>query len=220
MLNHVLAFVATAVLSTLSAFSHAEVVPHAPAILKVSAIPDEAPTELIRKFQPLGAYLEQTLGMQVEFVPVTDYAGVVEALAADRVDMAWLGGFTYVQAHQRTGNARPLVQREEDKHFTSHFITANPSIQSVQDLKGKRFVFGSVSSTSGHLMPRHFMLKDGIMPEQFFSEVAFFRRTRCHCRLDTGRQSRRRRTERKCLEETGCQWQNRQQKSARVCHHT
>jgi phosphonate transport system substrate-binding protein len=173
MLNHVLAFVATAVLSTLSAFSHAEVVPHAPAILKVSAIPDEAPTELIRKFQPLGAYLEQTLGMQVEFVPVTDYAGVVEALAADRVDMAWLGGFTYVQAHQRTGNARPLVQREEDKHFTSHFITANPSIQSVQDLKGKRFVFGSVSSTSGHLMPRHFMLKDGIMPEQFFSEVAF-----------------------------------------------
>ena len=41
--------------------------------LKVSAIPDEAPTELLRKFKPLGAYLEQQIGMKVEFVPVSDY---------------------------------------------------------------------------------------------------------------------------------------------------
>jgi phosphonate transport system substrate-binding protein len=50
-------------------------------VLRVSAIPDEAPTELLRKFKPLGAYLEQQLGMKVEFVPVADYPAVVEALA-------------------------------------------------------------------------------------------------------------------------------------------
>ncbi len=142
-------------------------------VLKVSAIPDESPTELLRKFQPLGAYLEQQTGMNVEFVPVTDYAAVVEALSADRVDLAWLGGFTYVQARVKTGNAIPLVQREEDQRFTSEFITADPAIKSLQDLKGKRFVFGSVSSTSGHLMPRHFLLANSITPEQFFSEVAY-----------------------------------------------
>uniref|UniRef100_A4XX84 Phosphonate ABC transporter, periplasmic phosphonate-binding protein n=1 Tax=Ectopseudomonas mendocina (strain ymp) TaxID=399739 RepID=A4XX84_ECTM1 len=142
-------------------------------VLKVSAIPDEAPTELLRKFKPLGAYLEQELGMKVEFVPVADYAAVVEALAADRIDMAWLGGFTFVQAHLKTGNAVPLVQREQDAEFTSKFITSDPAVKSLQDLKGKTFAFGSVSSTSGSLMPRYFMLQDGIKPEDFFSRVAY-----------------------------------------------
>ena len=142
-------------------------------VLKVSAIPDEAPTELQRKFKPLGAYLEKELGMPVQFVPVSDYAAVVEGIAADRVDLAWLGGFTFVQTRLKTGNAIPLVQREQDEKFTSKFISADANVNSLQDLKGKTFAFGSVSSTSGSLMPRYFMQKDGIVPEQFFSRVAF-----------------------------------------------
>lgn len=142
-------------------------------VLRVSAIPDEAPTELLRKFKPLGAYLEKQIGMKVEFVPVADYPAVVEALAADRLDMAWLGGFTFVQVRLKTGNAIPLVQREQDAQFTSKFITADPSVKSLADLKGKTFAFGSVSSTSGSLMPRYFMLKDGIKPETYFSRVAY-----------------------------------------------
>ncbi|MBB5213231.1 putative selenate ABC transporter substrate-binding protein [Microbulbifer hydrolyticus] len=144
-----------------------------PKVLRVSAIPDEAPTELLRKFKPLGSYLEQQLGLKVQFIPVTDYAAVVESLAADRVDLAWLGGFTFVQARLRTGDAIPLVQREQDRRFTSKFITADPAIQSLQDLKGKSFVFGSISSTSGSLMPRYFLAQDKIVPEDFFSRVAY-----------------------------------------------
>lgn len=141
--------------------------------LRVSAIPDEAPTELQRKFEPLGQYLEAELGMPVVFQPVSDYAGVVEALAAKRLDLAWLGGFTFVQAKLRTGNAIPLVQREQDEVFTSTFITADPAVQSHADLEGKSFAFGSVSSTSGHLMPRYFLQQDGIDPDTFFSRVGF-----------------------------------------------
>lgn len=164
MLKHILALAAGLTLS----FSAL-----AADVLKVSAIPDEAPTELLRKFKPLGAYLEQELGMKVQFVPVADYAAVVEALAADRIDMAWLGGFTFVQAHLKTGNAVPLVQREQDAEFTSKFITSDPAVKSLQDLKGKTFAFGSISSTSGSLMPRYFMLQDGVKPEEFFSRVAY-----------------------------------------------
>lgn len=142
-------------------------------VLRVSAIPDEAPTELLRKFQPLGAYLEQELGMKVEFVPVADYPAVVEALATDRLDMAWLGGFTFVQVYLKTGNAIPLVQREQDAEFISNFITANSEVNSLADLKGKTFAFGSISSTSGSLMPRYFMLQDGIQPESFFSRIGY-----------------------------------------------
>lgn len=142
-------------------------------VLKVTAIPDEAPTELLRKFKPLGAYLEQQLGMKVEFMPVADYPAVVEAIAADRIDLAWLGGFTFVQTRLKTGNAIPLVQREQDAVFTSKFISSDPAVKSLADLKGKTFAFGSVSSTSGSLMPRYFMQQDKIVPETYFSRVGF-----------------------------------------------
>jgi phosphonate transport system substrate-binding protein len=167
MYKRTLALAAGFALSFTSLFSQAA------DVLKVSAIPDEAPTELLRKFEPLGAYLEQQLDMKVEFIPVADYAAVVEAIAADRIDLAWLGGFTFVQTRLKTGNAIPLVQRAEDATFTSKIISADPSVHSLQDLKGKTFAFGSVSSTSGSLMPRYFMLQDGITPETFFSRIAY-----------------------------------------------
>lgn len=143
-------------------------------VLKVSAIPDEAPTELQRKFAPLGKYLEQETGMKVEFVPVTDYAAVVESLATGKIDMAWLGGFTYVQSKIRTKGATiPIVQRQEDAAFTSKFITADKSIKTLTDLKGKTFAFGAPSSTSGHLMPRYFLQQAGIDPDRDFKTVAY-----------------------------------------------
>src|SRR5574343_360509 len=111
-------------------------------VLRVSAIPDEAPTELQRKFAPLGKYLEAQTGMKVVFTPVSDYAAVVESLATRKIDLAWLGGFTFVQAKIRTnGTAIPIVQRAEDAVFTSKFITADPNIKSVADLKGKTFAY-------------------------------------------------------------------------------
>jgi len=143
-------------------------------ILRVSAIPDESPTELMRKFKPLGAYLEKELVMKVAWTPVNDYPAVVEALAGRKIDLAWLGGFTFVQARRRTGNAIPIVQRAEDEKFTSRFIVSlKSSANSLQDLKGKTFAFGSPSSTSGHLMPRYFLLKQGIDPDKDFSRIAF-----------------------------------------------
>ena len=144
-------------------------------VLKVSAIPDEAPTELQRKFKPLGDYLAQETGMKVEFTPVTDYAAVVESLATKKLDLAWLGGFTFVQAKLRTnGSAIPIVQRAEDEKFTSRFIVpAGASAKTLADLKGKTFAFGSPASTSGHLMPRFFLLQAGIDPDKDFRNVAF-----------------------------------------------
>ncbi|MBE0624671.1 MAG: putative selenate ABC transporter substrate-binding protein [Burkholderiales bacterium] len=144
-------------------------------VLRVSAIPDEAPTELQRKFKPLGEYLAQETGMKVEFTPVSDYAAVVESLATKKLDLAWLGGFTFVQTKLRTkGSAIPIVQRAEDEVFTSRFIVPSGSkAKTLADLKGKTFAFGSPSSTSGHLMPRYFLLQAGIDPDKDFKNVAF-----------------------------------------------
>ena len=144
-------------------------------VLRVSAIPDEAPTELQRKFTPLGDYLKKETGMDVQFTPVTDYAAVVEGLATNKIDLAWLGGFTFVQARIRTnGGAVPIVQRAEDEVFTSKFIVPlDSTARTLADLKGKTFAFGAPSSTSGSLMPRYFLMQAGINPEKDFKTVAF-----------------------------------------------
>jgi len=173
-------FSASRAIKSLAAFSIASVmllssgVSYAQQVLRVSAIPDEAPTELQRKFKPLGNYLEQKLGMKVEFVPVTDYAASVEGLINNKLDMVWFGGFTFVQAKVRSnGKVIPIVQREEDEKFKSVFITTDKSINTLQDLKGKTFAFGSESSTSGHLMPRSYLLAAKINPDTDMKRIAF-----------------------------------------------
>src|SRR6266508_1626958 len=146
-----------------------------PDVLRISAIPDENPNELMRIYTPFAEYLARELGMKVQFTPVVDYAATVEGLAARKLDVVWYGGFTSVQAVRRTnGTARRLVLRQEDAEFKSVFV-AKPSsgIKTLADLKGRTFAFGSVSSTSGSLMPRYFLLQAGISPERDLKQVAF-----------------------------------------------
>ena len=150
-------------------------VSHAQQVLRVTTIPEEAATEQMRKFGPLTKYLERTVGMKVSFVPVNDYPAAVEALVNKQVDLVWFGGFTYVQAQIRSGGKIvPIAQREEDTKFRSVFITQkNSGITKLADLKGKQVSFGSQSSTSGHLMPRSFLLDAGIDPDRDFKRVAY-----------------------------------------------
>jgi phosphonate transport system substrate-binding protein len=147
----------------------------AQAVLRVTTIPEEAATEQVRKFTPLASYLEKQLGMKVEFTPVTDYPAAVESLVNKKVDLVWFGGFTHVQASLRSGGKIiPIAQREEDTRFQSVFISKTDSnIKNLADMKGKQISFGSQSSTSGHLMPRSFLLAAGIDPEKDFKRIAY-----------------------------------------------
>jgi len=149
---------------------------YTPDVLRVSAIPDENPAELMRIYAPFAEYLGKQLGLKVQFVPVVDYAATVEGLAAKKLDLVWYGGFTSVQAVKRTdGQATRLAMRKEDAEFKSVFISRKDgAIKALADLKGKTFAFGSVSSTSGHLMPRYFLLKNGINPDRDFSQKPAF----------------------------------------------
>ena len=158
---------AAALLSAAPAFAQS--------VLKVTTIPEEAATEQMRKFGPITKYLERVLATKVEFTPVNDYPAAVEALVNKQVDLVWFGGFTHVQAQLRSGGKIiPLAQREEDSQFRSVFITQTGSgIKSLADLKGKQVSFGSASSTSGHLMPRSFILQAKLDPETDFKRVAY-----------------------------------------------
>jgi phosphonate transport system substrate-binding protein len=141
-------------------------------VLRVSAIPD-APTELQRKFAPLGLPGSRNRDEgQLRAGHRLRGGGRGAGHPQDRHGLA--GGFTFVQAKIRTkGTAVPLVQRAEDAKFTSKFITASEGIKGFADLKGKTFAFGAPSSTSGHLMPRYFLGQEGINPDKDFKNTAF-----------------------------------------------
>lgn len=141
-------------------------------VLRISMIPSTDPGKIIRDSQPLIRYLENEMRVRVDLTVPTNYAAVVEAIANDRVDIAYFGGFTYVQASKRAGVV-PLVQRERDRNFHSHFITPPDSgINSLADLKGRSFAFGDVNSTSGHLMPEYFMRQAGVS-EQVITKAIY-----------------------------------------------
>jgi phosphonate transport system substrate-binding protein len=127
-------------------------------------IPTTDPGKIIRQSQPLIDYLQRQTGSTIELTIPTNYAAVVEAITSNKVDIAYLGGFTYLQASSRA-DVKPLVQRLRDKNFHSVFITPVDSpIHSLADLKGHSFAFGDVNSTSGHLMPSYYMRQQNVDP--------------------------------------------------------
>jgi phosphonate transport system substrate-binding protein len=139
----------------------------ADAAIKVGMIPDAGATQVaVQEKGPLQTYLAKALGRPVSLVIPTNYNATVEGLGNDSLDFAYLGGLTYVKAHASYGVV-PLVQRDIDQQFHSLMFTqASSSIHAMADLKGKRFAFGDINSTSGHLMPYRAMTDAGIDPDK------------------------------------------------------
>lgn len=131
-----------------------------PSPLRVGVVPNQAPERQQARFAPLAEALGDALGVQVELFVATNYAGVVTALAADRLDVAYLGGLTYVQA-ERQVPLTPLVTDVDAETGTSRYLSAlvvpaDSPARSAGDLvrSGARVALGDPSSTSGSLYPR------------------------------------------------------------------
>lgn len=136
----------------------------------ISAIPDQDVAVLNRQFGAMADYLAQATGLQVEYVPMVDYAALVTAFARGDIQLAWFGGLTGVQAQAAVEGAEAFAQRPRDAEFHSRFIVRAglDEVAALPDLRGLSFTFGSESSTSGHLMPRYFLTQAGVDPESDF----------------------------------------------------
>lgn len=142
--------------------------------LIVSAIPDQDPEKLQRLYGIVSAYLAKELGVPVEYRPVTDYTASVTAFKVGDLDLVWYGGLTGVQARLQVPGAQAIAQRDVDENFHSVFIAGAASgITDLPGLKGRTFTFGSESSTSGRLMPQHFLQENGISTTDFKGEPGF-----------------------------------------------
>lgn len=148
--------------------------------LRIGAIPDQDPEKLARSFGLVADHLTATLGVEVEYVPVADYAAAVSLFRTGDLDLVWFGGLTGVQARLQTPGAEVVAQRDIDQEFHSVFIAnadagIDPvdSVEQLDVFEGRRFTFGSESSTSGRLMPQYFLDQAGLDPESFAGEPGY-----------------------------------------------
>jgi len=139
-----------------------------PKTLRIGLIPNQAPDRIRAQYQPFGAYLEKTLAQPIELFVATDYTGVVEAMASDKLDLAYFGGVTYVQAEKRA-DVSPIVteidrETNTNRYYSAIITRADSQIKTVADLKEKdrRFAFGDINSTSGSLYPRIMLDRAGV----------------------------------------------------------
>lgn len=134
--------------------------------LRVGLIPNQNPEEVEARYQPLEKYLSKELGGKVEVSVPTTYNAVVESMVSNKLDLAYFGGLTYVQARQRA-RIHPLVTEINPETGTTKYRSliiapANGDVKKIADIKGKTFAFGSVSSTSGSLYPSIMLDEAGI----------------------------------------------------------
>lgn len=144
-----------------------------PKSIRVGVLPGESPERLTERYAPLLKYLSETTDLPHELVIPRDYAHLLELMHNKDVDLGYFGGLTFLKAHSK-GYVIPLVMSDKDMRFATYFLARadNPAM-TIPEYRGKRLAFGSKLSTSGHLMPRHFLKGMNIDPEKFFGEVEF-----------------------------------------------
>ena len=152
-------------------------------VLRFALTPSEETVEQqVKRSQDVIQILERDTGMRVQPFTTGDYVSVVEAMRAKKVDVAWLGAFSYVLAVDRADVEAFAagVRKSTGKatYASLIFVKGDSPYQSVADLKGKSFAFVDPASTSGYLFPRAGLLKLGLgEPEKFFGQVVFAGRT-------------------------------------------
>ncbi|MDB9706391.1 putative selenate ABC transporter substrate-binding protein [Porticoccaceae bacterium] len=144
-----------------------------------SAIPDQDEANLQERFDKVAVYLQAQLGIEVRYIPVKSYSAAVTAFRNNQVQLAWFGGLSGVQARRLVPDSQAIAQGTEDPFFTSYIIAHSstgiePSDSLPAAITGKSFTFGSKGSTSGRLMPEHFIRKNlGDTPNNLFSKVGY-----------------------------------------------
>ncbi|MBP5801055.1 phosphate/phosphite/phosphonate ABC transporter substrate-binding protein [Microbacterium maritypicum] len=142
--------------------------------LVFGVVPDSVDTET--NYQPLMDYIAEITGKTVEYHESTDYAALIEAAVAGKVDVASFSGFTYVTATNNGAKLTPISsivteEGQEPGYYSQAIVPAGSDIASIEDFKGKKVCFVDPSSTSGYLFPSYNLLKAGIDPKTDITPV-------------------------------------------------
>jgi phosphonate transport system substrate-binding protein len=151
-----------------------------PTEFKIGLFASDDAQKVLNNSEPIRNYLEKALGIPVKVTTGTSYSAVIEAMRAKRVDAMEVGPLAYVLA-SKEANAQALavavapVVKEgitvtyDSKlipyYYSVIFTKKGSGIKTLADLKGKGFNFVDPASTSGHMMPKSYLINNGINPD-------------------------------------------------------
>lgn len=149
------------------------------AVVKFGVLSGENEKDRIARYTPLEAFLEKELGVEVEIFTAGNYDGVIQALAADQIEIARLGSSSYAAAYTATdGGVVPTltdIKKDGTTGYYSIVVTrCDSGIKSLEDAAGKVHAFADPDSTSGYAVPYYNMVnREGFKPEDHFGTVTF-----------------------------------------------
>lgn len=121
--------------------------------------------EDVRQYRPLLEYLERKTGYEfaLRFTPTGSM--IEDDLGKGVVQLAAIGAGSYVRACRKYGVvalARGLNLQGNAEYRSVIVVAPGSEIRRIEDLRGKRFAFGGITSTQGHLIPRIVLADHGI----------------------------------------------------------
>jgi phosphonate transport system substrate-binding protein len=137
--------------------------------IKMATVPFLETGRLTKGMKDIGDFIEKETGLKVQSDVPTSYVAVVEAVCADKLDVAWVSPLAYILAHQKCNADMQLASINSAGKTTYHgLIIARTAsdIKDLNDLKGKRFAWVDPTSTSGYLYPRALLAQKGINPDK------------------------------------------------------
>ncbi len=148
-------------------------------VVKFGILSGENEKDRLQRNEPLRAFLEKKLDVKVEIFTAGSYDGVIQAIAADQIEVARFGSSSYAAVYTATdgGVVPTLTAQKKDGNTGYHSIVVSrcdSGIKSLADAKGKVHAFAEPDSTSGYAVP-YFNMKErlGFVPEEHFAATPF-----------------------------------------------
>lgn len=143
--------------------------------LRVLLVPSDGGTEdgTRQDWQPLFDAVSSQTGLSFEIRVGQSYAAVVEAIAAGRIDIAYMGTVSYLKARER-GPVEVLAIGEMEGgavYYSGLFLRHDSPVTSVADLAGRSLALTDPSSSSGFVYPVNILLREGIDPARDLGSI-------------------------------------------------
>jgi phosphonate transport system substrate-binding protein len=142
--------------------------------LTIGLIPEQNVFKQMKRYEPMGEYIEEKTGMKVSFIILSRYGNIIERFSEEKMDGAFWGSFTGALAIKQLG-IQPIARPQwSDGTSTYHgyiFVRRGGGIKGISDMKGKKIAFVEKATTAGYVFPLAYLRSYGVTDiEAFFAE--------------------------------------------------
>lgn len=126
-------------------------------VLTFGVVPQQSPIDLIKDWQPIITYLENSTGEKIILKVERSIPEFEKVLYSGGYDIAYMNPYHYVVAHKRQGYEAQV--RDEKNLVGILVIRKNSGINDVSMLKGKAFLFPAPDAFAATLLTKYELLK-------------------------------------------------------------